>query len=132
MTDDVDDRCYDRVRGFDAIYGMFDRAAPTPFMNMSFINMNSMSPTRRHTSACIAWPICEAYNCVAGPLKQFQQGMEECKNATGEASFEAKGWNKNRTGVRRRRLDFFTGGGCIGGGGTDTGRAADAKLFADS
>jgi hypothetical protein len=80
--------------------------------------------------SCMAYLQSVQFSC--GSLKQFRQGMEDCKNATGETSFEAKAWDENRTGVRGRRLDFFTGGGCIRGGRADTGRAADAKLFTDS
>ena len=59
----------------------------------------------------------------------FLQGMEECNYATSEASFEAKACDESRTGVRGRRVDFFTSGGCIGSGRADTGPAADAELL---
>jgi hypothetical protein len=55
--------------------------------------------------------------------------MEECENATGEASFETKTRNKNRTGVGGCRIDFFTGGWRIRSGRADDGRAAVAELF---
>ena len=64
--------------------------------------------------------------------EQLLQGMEECENATGEASFEAQACDENRTGVRGRRLDLFTCWGCIRSGCADAGRAASAEFFADT
>ena len=47
--------------------------------------------------------------------------MEECEYATGEAIFEAKACDEIRTGVRGRRIDLFTSGGCVRSGSADTG-----------
>jgi len=65
--------------------------------------------------------------------KQKLTGNGGCDDATGEASFEVEACDQSRrTRIGCRRSDFLASGGRIRGGRTDSGRAADAELCADS
>jgi hypothetical protein len=54
--------------------------------------------------------------------------MEESKNATSEAGFEAKASDESRTGLGRGRPDIFTGGGRVGSGCTGNRCITYARL----
>ena len=97
-----------------------------------FMNMNEDDQTVVRVGACR--PPCMAHLPRVSRRLDLNHFYKVWRSdyATSETSFEAKAYDEIRSGVGRRRIDFFTGGRRIRSSRADNGRAEDAEHCAGS